>query len=150
MKNYLIDNDTIALLKKRDKTIIYTLDDQKIFNTNYKFILEYNCNYYGSSLDGRKKSAKSILNVKYRVPIIVDELHNIILLQLNSSRDKECLFLVANKILDMEEKNNQLKITCINKQEFYVNLSKRSLEKMLLQSFKLNNTLKSRKITNFV
>ncbi len=150
MKNYLIDNDTIALLKKRDKTIIYTLDDQKIFNTNYKFILEYNCNYYGSSLDGRKKSAKSILNVKYRVPIIVDELHNIILLQLNSSRDKECLFLVANKILDMEEENNQLKITCINKQEFYVNLSKRSLEKMLLQSFKLNNTLKSRKITNFV
>ena len=150
MKNYLIDNDTIALLKKRDKTIIYTLDDQKIFNTNYKFILEYNCNYYGSSLDGRKKSAKSILNVKYRVPIIVDELHNIILLQLNSSRDKECLFLVANKILDMEEENNQLKITCINKQEFYVNLSKKSLEKMLLQSFKLNNTLKSRKITNFV
>ena len=105
MKNYLIDNDTIALLKKRDKTIIYTLDDQKIFNTNYKFILEYNCNYYGSSLDGRKKCAKSILNVKYRVPIIVDELHNIILLQLNSSRDKECLFLVANKILDMEEEN---------------------------------------------
>ncbi len=150
MKNYLIDNDTVALLKKRDKTIIYTLDDLKIFNTNYKFILEYNCNYYGSSLDGRKKSAKSILNVKYRVPIIVDESHNIILLQLNSSRDKECLFLVANKILDMEEENNQLKITCINKQEFYVNLSKKSLEKMLLQSFKLNNTLKSRKITNFV
>lgn len=150
MKNYLINNDTVALLKKCDKSIIYTLDDIKVINNNLKFILEYNCNYYGSSLDGRKKCAKSILNVKYRIPIIIDESHNIILLQLNSFRDKECLFLVANKILDMEEINNCLKITCINNQEFYVNLSKSSLEKMLLQSFKLNNTLKSRKITNFV
>ncbi len=150
MKNYILDNNTIALKKVGTKTVIYKESEVKEFKTNIKMVIDFNCNYYGSSWEGRKKCAQNILKIKYRVPIIIDIYHNIILLQLNSIRNKECLFLVANKIIDYEEKEGKLKITCYHNNVFYTSLSKSSLEKMLLQSFKLANTLKSRKNTNFV
>lgn len=150
MQNYLITNNTIAILKKENKTIIYDNKEIKSLNISYKKILDYNCNYYGSSLKGRIDCAKNILNIKYRVPIIIDENNNLIFIQLCSSRNLECLFLNVNKIVDYEEIDNNLLIKCPHNYNFKCSLSKKSLEKLIILSFKLNNTLKSRKLINFV
>ena len=115
---------------------------------NIKRILDENCSFYGSSLSGRKKSAKNILNIHYKVPVVVKE--DVILLQVNNIRNKECLFLVLNKIVDYKLENQKLKIICINKQVFLINISKYSFEKMLINSIKLNNILKWQKCENFV
>ena len=114
MKKYIINNKTIALIKKNKKTIIISVDKIEVFNKSINKILEYNCNYYGSSLKGRKYSAKNILNIKYKVPIIIDEKNNIVIIQLNSPRKEVSMYLVTNKIINYEKLNNILKIYCCN------------------------------------
>ena len=150
MEKYIINNKTVAVLKKNDKTIIYNVDKVYVFNKNISKVLDYNCNYYGSSLLGRKISAKNILKIKYKLPIIIDEINKITLIQLNSPRGKKCIYLVTNKIIDYEEQNQYLKIKCVNNINFYVKITKNNLEKMLIMSFKLNNILFWRKNANFL
>ncbi len=150
MKNYIINDQTIAILKHDQETIIYNVENKKVINKHIKSILENNCLLHGSSMEGRIKSAKKILNIKYKVPILISEAENIILLQIDCLRNKECLFIVANKIINYEEIQNKLIIKCINDQEFIVNISKYSFEKMLINTIKLNNYLKWSKNVNFV
>ena len=148
MENYLITKDTIAILKKDKQTIIYDVENYRVINKNIKTVLNLNCNFYGSTLIGRKKSAENILDIKYKVPIVLDEASDITLLQLSSLRKEETLLLVLNKIVSYQEVLNKLVIKCINNQEFEVNISKNCFEKLLLNSFKLNNVLKWRKSVN--
>lgn len=150
MKNYIISDQTIALLKKENITIIYDVENEQVINKNIRSILENNCLLHGSNMEGRLKSAKKILNIKYKVPLIISEAENIILLQIDCLRNKECLFIVANKIVDYEINANKLIIKCINNHNFTVNISKYSFEKMLIYTIKLNNFLKWLKNVNIV
>ena len=149
MQNYLINENTIALEKIGKKTIVY--DKAKIINLDIslKKILDYNCNYYGSSYEGRILSAKKILNIKYKLPIIIEENKNLILISLSSLRNNNCLLIMVNKILNYEKYNEMLKIECVDK-IFYTKLSKYSFEKLFINAIRLNNILKSRKNVNFV
>ena len=150
MEKIIINDDTVALKKVNKKTIIYNVDKEVVINKNLKNILNLNCMYYGSDLNGRRKSAQNILNIKYRVPIIISDNNNYILLPLGSIRNDECLLIMLSKIIDYKESDNYLNIYCINNQEFKVNISKYSFEKLLINSLKLNNLLKWRKDVNIV
>lgn len=150
MEKYLVTNKTIALLKMGKKTCIINVENIEVINKSIKYILEYNCNYYGSSLDGRIKSAKDILNVKYKVPIIIDENNNIFLIPISSVRSDINLYLVTNKILNYEIINEKLVIYSLNNIKITVNLSKNILENSLLKVFQLNNILKWRKNRNLL
>lgn len=150
MEKYIINNKTVALKREKNKTIIYNVDKAQVFNTNINKIIDYSCNFYGSTLFGRKISAQNILNIKYKIPILIDEKNNITLIQLTSPRNLKCIYLVTNKIVDYEEENNYLKIICVNNIVFYVKISKNSFEKMLIKSFRLNNILFWRKNVNFL
>jgi len=150
VENYLINNKTVALQKDNNKTIIYNVDKVIVINKNINNIIDYNCNYYGSTLIGRKKSAQQILNVKYKLPIIIDDINNITIIQLNSPRNKKCLYLVTNKVIDYNENENFLNIRCANNINFNVKISLMSFEKMLIKSIKLYNVLIWRKNANFL
>lgn len=138
MDNCIINSSTVALLKKENKIYIYDVEKMVVFNKKINNLLENICLLYGSNLEGRKKFAKKLLNIKYKVPIIIDK--NIILIPIHNLRCKECLLLVGNKILNYEVVNDKLKITCLNN-EFYVDISKYSFEKSLLNYLKLINKL---------
>lgn len=150
MENYLISNKTIAVIKNKRKTIIINVDKVVVINKSVKNILEYNCNYYGSSFDGRIKCAKDILNIKYKIPIVIDDKNNIVLISLNSPRDSSNVYLVTNKILNYEIINNNLRVFCLNNVNFKVKLSKNVFEKLLLNSIKIINTLNWRKNVNLL
>lgn len=142
MLNYLINDDTIAILKKENKTIIYNVDKTLVFNINIKKIIDFNCLFYGSDLKGRQRYAQNSLKVKYKVPIIISEAKNIILIQTNNIRDDTCYFFVGNKIIDYEEIDNRLIVTCKYNKKFLINISKYSFEKLLLNYLRINNLLK--------
>lgn len=148
MENYIINNNTIAVLKKKNYTIIFDVEKNRVINKNINKILENNCNFYGSSLIGRKNSAKKILNISYKIPLFIT--NNIILLQLNSLKSEESLFIVLNKVIDYNVEDNLLKIKCVENHVFINKISKTSFEKMLINSIILNNVLKWRKNLNFV
>lgn len=150
MEKYIISNNTIALLKLNKKTIIFDVDNTYVFNKNINCILDESCIYYGSSLKGRVSSIKKILNESYKIPILIDDTNNLVLIQLNSPRKKCCLYLMVNKIYDYKENKNLLDILCMNNIIFRVNISKNILEKMLLKSLKINNILFLRKKSKFL
>ncbi len=145
MNDYIINNKTIAILKKNNQTIIYDVEKVRVINKNTKRIIADNCVFYGSSYLGRLKSAQKILNIKYKVPIILTEQDNLILLPITSLRDKECLILVANKILDYEVCDQYIKVLCVKKLIFKIKISKNSFERLFINAIKLNNRLKWRK-----
>lgn len=150
MEKYLVSNKTIAVIKNKKKTIIINVDKVVVINKSIKNILEFNCNYYGSSLDGRIKCAKDILNIKYKIPIVIDDKNNIVLVSLNSPRNSSNVYLVTNKILNYEIVNNYLRVFCLNNINFRVKLSKNVFEKLLLNSIKIINTLNWRKNVNLL
>ena len=139
MENYIINNKTVAILKKNNQTIIYNVDNIVVINKKVNKILKDNCLLYGCSMDGRKKSAQRILKKSYKLPLMIND--NITLLQLNSLRKNECLFIVLNKIVDYEFNKLKLKIICVNNNIFSTNISKYSFENLMLNAIKLNNHL---------
>lgn len=142
MENYIINNKTIALIKNNKKTIIIDVNNIRLINRGIKIVLNHNCMLNGKNLDSIKKYGQYYLREKYKIPIIINK--NIILIQIYSLRNKNSILLVTNKIIDYEEMANInfLKVKCLNNYLFYVNISKRSLEKLILNSVKLNNKLK--------
>ncbi len=141
MENYIITNKTIAIAKNDNQTIIYDVDKVRIINKSFKKIINDNCIYYGSTLDGRKKYIEKLLNIKYKVPILISERKKLIFIPINSFRSKESLLINYNKIKNYVEITNKLFLTCINNQEFDLNISKYSLDKLLVNAIKIVNIL---------
>ena len=139
MNNYLINENTVAILKNNDKIQVINVDNSIVININLKRLINNNCLIYGSNLEGRKKFAEKILEKKYKLPIIISLEKKIILLQINAFRDEECLFIVGNKVLNYYIKDNYLYIECINNIKFKTNISKYSFEKILINYLKLLN-----------
>ena len=148
MENYIFNKNTIAVLKSKKKTIIIDVDNIRVINKNINKIINNNCLLYGSSLNGRKEYARVILNKTYKLPIFIND--NIMLLQINSIRDKNCLFIVLNKFINYKIINNNLLIELANYNYLLSNLSANSFEKIIINGIKINNKIKSKKITNFV
>ncbi len=149
MKSYRITDKTIALKRFGKNTIIYNVNNEVVINKNIKTILNENCSSQGTNLEGMKSCAKKILGIKYSVPIYLKEQQ--ILLPIGGIRDKDCMYIMANKIMDYKNlKNKKIKIICINNHEFIVNLSKYRFEKLILYSIKLNNRINCQKDENFV
>lgn len=150
MEKYLVNNKTIALVKINKKTLIIDVNKVEVLNKSINKIINDSCNYYGSSLKGRKISAQNILNLKYKVPIVIDDKNNIIIIQLNSPRNRVSLYLVTNKVINYEFNQNKLKILCSHNIIFNVKISKNTFEKLLINSLQLNNVLNWRKNANLL
>lgn len=148
--NYFINSSTVALLKDGKKTIIYDVEKSVVINKSIRSIIEFNCNYYGHSVNGTKKAIKKLLNIKYRVPIVVSISNNYTLIPVGNIRNDMCLFLVTSKIIDYEKCNDYLEINCVNNNKFKVNFSINSFEKLLINSIRINNLLINRKNNNYV
>lgn len=144
MENYIINNKTVAILKKGKKTIIYDVENVRVINKSIIKILEQNCNFYGSSFRGRQQCCQKTLKIHYKVPIIMT--NNIILLQLNSLKSEECLFIILNKVMDYKFIDKKLLIKCVNNYQFINKISSHSFEKMIILGTRLENIIKWQKM----
>lgn len=140
--DYLISNDTIAIKKEDNKITIINVENSLVININLKKFLNFNCLCYGSNLKGRLEYVKKLLNIKYKIPILISEKDDLILLPVKSLKSSSNLLIMGSKIINYEKKNNVIRIECVNKEVFEVNISKYCLEKMLINFLKLNNKIK--------
>ena len=70
MKNYEINDETIAIISKGNKSQVITLNDEFIVEKSGYKILDDSCKFYGSSYLGRLHSVKEMLSASYKLPII--------------------------------------------------------------------------------
>ena len=146
---YKINNNTYALIPVDNKTKIIEKNKINYINKTLLEILDENCKLNGSTLEGRKKGSAYLLGSYYKTPIILDEINNIILIPTHSIRNKECIWLNLNVIINYEKKYNKyLKIEFLNNQIIHLKISYNTFDKQILKATKLKHLLDIKKSTN--
>ncbi len=147
MKNYEITTNTCALKGKNNKEFII-VEGKKAYkvNMNLSKFLNYNCTYFGSSYEGRLKSSKLLLGMKYKLPIVIEESKEIIFFPTKSTDHKDCEWISLNNIYSYEKKGFSTVVTFKTGVKIPFNISIESFENQLLRASKLHLIIKNRKV----
>lgn len=146
MVNYEINEDTLAVLYNGyDKTKVIEINNEYEFDSKAYKIMEYNCEYYGSTYVGRIKAAKKILNCSYKLPVLVEESNSLIFFPTKSSLSEECSWINHGAIRSYKKKGGNIEIEFINNKKLLVDMSKLSLENQISRSSRLESIIRKRK-----
>ncbi len=145
--NYEINEGTLAVLPEdENKSKILEDETQYIINHTPFEILDYSCKYFGSSYEGRKEGTKSILNVNYKVPIIVENSKNLIFFPTNSPTSNDCIWISLKNIKKISNENfNSTKIEFNNGITITIPVSKRTIENQIMRASRLDLIMRNRK-----
>lgn len=145
INKYFINEDTLILVPEDNKTKIYDKEGIYEINMKMKDIVEKSCNYYGSSFLGRCIGSKSILNMNYKLPIIIDEVKEVIMIPTTSPNNINCHWLCLNNIEDYYKKENKIVIEFSDKSTYEIENSYYSLENQIFRGTLLLTKLRKRK-----
>lgn len=145
-ENYEINKNTLAVIgMKQGKAKIIEYDTEKLLENNAYEVMDYSCNYFGSSYQGRVDGTKSILGYNYKVPIIIEESSELIFFPTTSPNLEDCSWFSLDSISDIKEENNKTLIVLKNGQKLVSDVSKSSLENQILRATRLKYVLNDRK-----
>lgn len=97
--DYEINFDTsIVFPINTDSSKIIENGEEYVVNNNSTKILEHSCEYFGSSLEGRREGTKKLLGITHKSPIIVEESRKLIFFPTTSPERKDCSWVNLNKI----------------------------------------------------
>ncbi len=144
MDKYEINNKTLALKPKEDKTTVYEEDRIFTVNSTPHRIMEDSCTYYGSTLEGRKMGASRILNMSYKLPIMVEDSNNIIFFPTKSSRKKECIWISLNNIKDYYQENDNMVVVFYNGKKLKIKESYKIIDGQILKATRLGCVMQER------
>jgi len=132
LKSYKITENTLAIVPlSKKKTVVYENHDYFILDKNVSSVINENCEYYGSSIDGRLKGTYAMLGFGYKAPIVMSEQDNMIFFPTCSPRLKECSWINLGNIKKIVPDDEKTTIQLIRNQYF--------------KSLSLDNALKNRK-----
>lgn len=146
INEYFINKDTLLLVPSgKNQTKIY--DKEGTYEVNKKIldIVEKSCNYYGSSFTGRCVGSKNILNMNYKLPIIMDEVKELIMIPTSSPNKSDCYWLCLNNIEDYYKKGNKIVIEFSDKSTYEIENSYYIVENQILRATLLLTRLRKRK-----
>lgn len=149
IEDYEINSSTQAIVPlDENKTMIYEEEGEYIVDKSSNDIINYNCNFYGSSYDGRCEGTRSLLGIKSKLPIIIEESRNIIFFPTTSIRRKQSTWIALNKInsYHKNEKNSFIIFTDGRKIDFDISFF--SLENQYCRAIMLKSKLDDRKLLN--
>lgn len=146
MSEYIINKNTLIILEREGKSIVYEGMQTLKVNNKPLEIIKNSCEYYGSSYEGRIKGTKKLIGVSYKAPIIINESQNLVMFPTTSPKDNLCMWISLNNINNYYMLPNfDTLIIFNNKQEITINLSLGIFDKQYLRSTRLLNVLNSRK-----
>ena len=149
MKNldsYFINRATCAILPV-DKGIskVYEIDNVYTVDKSVMDIVEESCKYYGCSYKGRLEGTRNMLNMNYKLPIVVEEFHNLIFFPTSSPRFGQCIWLSLNNISSYEKCDVGIKIIFKSDLELPFELSYYSVENQIFRATMLESLLRKRR-----
>lgn len=144
--NYEITYDTELIIPIDEKcSKVIENGEEYIIEKNSLKILEHSCEYFGSSLEGRKEGTKKILGITHKSPIIIEESRKIIFFPTNSPDRKDCSWINLEKIdkyYRTDKKTSSILFKCGKKVDF--NISYGSLTNQILRATRLKFILDER------
>ncbi len=146
MDSYEVNKDTVALIPKDGKTIVYEVDKSFVINNKPLKIMEESCEYFGSSLVGRQVGTSKLIGFTHKVPIIVEESFDLIFFPTLSPNNKDCSWISYSHILKPIKHENNTILELKNGKKIMVNVSSSIIDNQLYRSSRLKEVLVDRKI----
>ena len=145
MKSYKITENTLAIVPlSKKKTVVYENHDYFILDKNVSSVINENCEYYGSSIDGRLKGTYAMLGFGYKAPIVMSEQDNMIFFPTCSPRLKECSWINAGNISNIYKKKDRCLVEFYNKETLEFDISYNIMNNQLSKSLLLEKKFKKR------
>lgn len=145
--DYEINSSTLAIIPIDDKTSkVYEEETKYIIKKSSNSIIKENCEFYGSSYEGRCVGTKSLTGIKTKYPIIIEESRNIIFFPTTSSRTQQSSWIALNKIKKHSRLNNKSNILFKNDEKIDLDISFYSLDNQICRATILKSKLYERKL----
>lgn len=146
MEQYEINEDTLALIPvSYYKTKIKELDNEFIINNNTYEVIKKNCEYFGSTYDGRCRAARKMLDCSYKLPVLIEESNNVIFFPTKSGVNEDCGWINYKHVQKVKKINGKSHIVFINGDTIGFNVSKMSLDNQLFKSARLESIMRERR-----
>ena len=149
MDNYIINKETLAILPCGEKmSLVYEGEKMIIVNAKTNNIIKRNCMRYGSTFDGRLKSAEKITGTSYKTPILVSGSNKLIFFPTSSPRLSSVAWINMMNV-DKTYYNVLKKVSVIvfnNNTLVEFNVSLNIINNQLLKSMQLEHYLKKKRI----
>ncbi len=147
--NYEINEGTLAVMPDtNDSRKSKILEDRKeyIIDSKPYEVMDYSCKYFGSSYEGRKEGTKAVLDINYKVPIIVENSMNLIFFPTNSPDSADCIWISLKNIKTIKEDDFNSTIIIFNNDiEITIPISKRTIENQIFRASRLDLIMRNRK-----
>lgn len=143
--DYEINESTLAVIPYLNKTKVIEIDNEYVIDQSPYKILEYSCEYFGSSLSGRLKGTKNMLGSIYKAPIIVEESKEIIFFPTSSPTGYENMWISLKNITNYKKDGNKTIINFINNKNLTVDVPYFSIDNQILRASRLESILSKRK-----
>jgi len=148
-EEYFISEDTLILIPiSKNKTKIYDINGIITIKKSAFEIVNESCLYYGSSYSGRCIGAKNMLEMDYKLPIIVDEVKEVIIFPTCSPKLDKCIWICLNNVENYEKNKKNSIVKFINNINCDIDISINTLENQILRATLLMMKLKKRKSTS--
>ena len=145
LKEYEINEATQAIIPIDDKkSMIYEEEAEYVVDMPSNKIINFNCNYYGSSYDGRCKGTKSLTGIKTKYPIIIEESRQIIFFPTNSTRNQQSKWIALNNVKQLIKTSNKTIVEFKNGSKINMDISYYSLNNQFCRAMMLQNKLYER------
>lgn len=146
MELYEIGVQTLAIVgMPRKKAKIVESDRQFIISDSAYRVMDYNCNYFGSSYAGREEGCRKILGFVRKSPIILEETQDIIFFPTHSPRRVDCIFVALENVSSIVGDEKSSIITFKNGTVLPVPRSKYSVKNQMDRAIKLKYLISERK-----
>jgi len=144
---YEINRDTLAIIPIDENTSkIYEEENEYIINKSSNSIIKENCEFYGSSYEGRCIGTKNLTGIKTKYPIIIEESRNIIFFPTTSVRTQQSSWIALNNIEKYKKNNKHSNIKFKNNKDINIDISYYSLENQICRAIMLKSKLYERKL----
>lgn len=144
--NYKINNETLAIIPiNKKKSKVYEIDGVYIIEKNAKKIISENCEYFGSSYEGRKKGTMELIGVTHKAPILIEDSNNLIFFPTSSPRLNDCGWISLNNLDSYQSYDEESIISFQNNLKLQVAVSNRILDNQVLRATRLESVIRKRK-----
>ncbi len=144
---YEINKGTLAIMpNENESSLVYEDEDRFLVEQSPFQIMEESCKYFGSTYEGRKDSARSILGAEYKVPVIVEDTNNLIVFPTTSPKADDCIWISLKRVKDFERIDGcNTRVIFDNNKEIIVPVSYRTLENQISRASRLDFMMRKRK-----
>lgn len=142
---YIIKENTLALVPTNKKTKVIESETSLLLEEGPSEIVANNCYLNGSTLEGRQKGSSYLIGTSYKPPIIINDKENLILIPTHSVRNKDCIWISLNNILNYyRTENSSVILEFKNHKKITLNISYSKFDKQVLRATRLESALRGR------